>query len=449
MRRLQLQPGLFFVLALMLAGGVALLTGVANAQYPAPSGAEQHASSAPDWQAPGGAITATATITTTATTTSTPLPPTATDTVLVPTVTSTPTLTATATAVVTETATPGVTSTPTAGATETGTVVATGTTTAVATGTGTVVATGTTTAVATGTGTVVATGTPTAVATGTGTVVTTGTPTAVATGTGTVVTTRTPTAVATGTAVATATRTGVATSSATPVASATAGLTGTPAATVSPTATVCAVTFDDVDPTNPFYSFIRCLACRQIVSGYADGTFRWGNDVTRGQLSKIIAGAAQLSNNIPSSQQTFADVPNSNVFWVFIEQLAGIGAISGYDCGGAGEPCDSANRAYFRWGAQATRGQISKITAVTAGWNGPIPTTQQTFADVPATNPFWLWIEELAVRNVISGYDCGGAGEPCDPSNRAYFRWGWNATRGQMSKIAGQSFFPDCQTPAR
>jgi hypothetical protein len=216
----------------------------------------------------------------------------------------------------------------------------------------------------------------------------------------------------------------------------------------SPSATPCSVGFTDVDQNNPFYGFIRCLACRQIVSGYADGTFRWGADVTRGQLAKIIAGAAGLTNAIPSTQQTFSDVPNSNTFWLFIERLTAGGAIAGYACGGAGEPCDPQNRPYFRWTANATRGQISKITAVTAGWNGPIPTTQQTFADVPPTNAFWLWIEELAARQIIAGYGCGGVGEPCDPQNRAYFRWGANATRGQMSKIAAQTFFPGCQTPS-
>jgi hypothetical protein len=224
--------------------------------------------------------------------------------------------------------------------------------------------------------------------------------------------------------------------------------TGTPGG-ATPTATPCAITFTDVDQNNPFYGFIRCLACRQIVSGYADGTFRWGNAVTRGQLSKIIAGAADLQNAIPSTQQTFSDVPNSNAFWLFIERLAETGAVAGYSCGGPGEPCDPQNRPYFRWGNIATRGQISRITAMAAGWNGPIPTTQQTFTDVDPGNPFWLWIEELATRNIISGYGCGGPGEPCDPQNRAYFRWGNNATRGQMSKIAAESFFPGCQTPAR
>ena len=219
--------------------------------------------------------------------------------------------------------------------------------------------------------------------------------------------------------------------------------------TVAVTPTPCTITFTDVDQNNPFYVFIRCLACRQIVSGYADGTFRWGNNVTRAQLSKIISGAAGQTTAIPSSQQTFEDVPNSNTFWIFIERLSGVGAISGYACGGPGEPCGAGNRPYFRWGNNATRGQISKITAVTAGWNGPIPTTQQTFTDVPPTNPFWTWIEELASRQIISGYTCGGPGEPCDPQSRPYFRWGNNATRGQMSKIAAESFFPGCVTPAR
>jgi hypothetical protein len=136
-------------------------------------------------------------------------------------------------------------------------------------------------------------------------------------------------------------------------------------ATPTPSATPCPIQFTDVPSTNPFYVFIRCLACRGIVSGYSDGTFRWGADVTRGQLSKIIASSAGLSNQIPSTQQTFSDVPNTNAFWLFVERLAATGAISGYACGGPGEPCDPQQRPYFRWGANATRGQMSKIAANT------------------------------------------------------------------------------------
>jgi hypothetical protein len=140
--------------------------------------------------------------------------------------------------------------------------------------------------------------------------------------------------------------------------------TSTPGAAA--TATACTIQFVDVDQNNAFYSFIRCLACRNIVSGYSDNTFRWGSNVTRGQLSKIIANAAGLADPVPPTQQTFEDVAPSNAFWLFIERLAAAGAISGYGCGGAGEPCQPpGNRPYFRWGANATRGQMSKIGAQT------------------------------------------------------------------------------------
>jgi hypothetical protein len=222
-----------------------------------------------------------------------------------------------------------------------------------------------------------------------------------------------------------------------------------PTRSASPTGTPCAVTFTDVDPTHPFYGFIRCLACREIVSGYADGTFRPYADVTRGQLAKILAGAAGFQDPVPSGQQTFADVPPTHPFWLPAERLTAHGAISGYTCGGPGEPCDPQSRPYFRPDASATRGQITKIDAVAAQIADPIPTTRQTFADVPPTNPFWVWIEQLAGRQIVSGYLCGGPGEPCDPAQRPYFRWGAATTRGQMSKIAAQTFFPGCQTPAR
>src|SRR5262249_40274178 len=154
--------------------------------------------------------------------------------------------------------------------------------------------------------------------------------------------------------------------------------TGVPAASptpgASPTATTCAIQFSDVPSGNPFYANIRCLACRGIVSGYADGTFRWGNEVTRGQLAKIIAAPAAFAATIPSTQQTFADAPASNAFWLFIERLAAHGAISGYACGGPSEPCDAQNRPYVRWGADATRGQISKIDASAAHFTEPVPT---------------------------------------------------------------------------
>jgi S-layer homology domain len=134
-------------------------------------------------------------------------------------------------------------------------------------------------------------------------------------------------------------------------------------------------TFADVLPGVGFYPYIQRMASRNLISGYACGGpnepcdsqnrpyFRANESVTRGQLAKIIANAKGLGGT--PSGQTFADVPPSSPFYLYAERLAALGTISGYSCGGATEPCDPQNRPYFRVGAPATRGQISKIDKLT------------------------------------------------------------------------------------
>ncbi|HUS15792.1 MAG TPA: S-layer homology domain-containing protein, partial [Chloroflexia bacterium] len=145
-----------------------------------------------------------------------------------------------------------------------------------------------------------------------------------------------------------------------PPPSATAQPTATNTAVVA-TVTPCPIQFTDVSPTDPFYPFIRCLACRGIISGYSDGTYRGGNNLTRGQAAKIISNAAGFSDAVPSTQQSFEDVPMSDPFWVYIERLASRGYISGYQCGfpPAGNCVPPANRPYFLTYNSITRGQIA------------------------------------------------------------------------------------------
>ncbi|HKP53289.1 MAG TPA: PQQ-dependent sugar dehydrogenase [Chloroflexia bacterium] len=203
--------------------------------------------------------------------------------------------------------------------------------------------------------------------------------------------------------------------------------------------------FSDVPPDNTFYPFVQCIACQGIISGYSDGTFRPGNDVTRGQLSKIVSNSAGF--NEPPGGQLFEDVLPGSTFYDWVQRLANRGYIGGYPCGGPGEPCGSGNLPYFRPNANATRGQISKIVSNAAGYNDTPP--GQTFEDVPTSNTFYLWIERLASRGIMGGYPCGSEGEPCGPGNKPYFRWMNNATRGQTSKIVANTFFPNCQVAAK
>ena len=59
----------------------------------------------------------------------------------------------------------------------------------------------------------------------------------------------------------------------------------------------------------------------------------------------------------------------------------------------------------------------------------------QCFTDVPASNPFFTFINNLYIDGVIGGYACGGVGEPCDSENRPYYRPNADVTRSQMAKF--------------
>jgi hypothetical protein len=300
------------------------------------------------------------------------------------------------------------------------------------------------------------------------------TPTASATST----TTNTPTVTETSTETNTPTVTNTPTLTNTPTITETPTATETNTPTNTPTSTVCPIQFQDVPPSNDessFYPYVKCLACRNIVGGYpcgdvnpvsgepepcgqtGDAYYRPDNNVTRGQIAKIVAQSA--SNSDDPGPQIYADVPPDEVFWLYIQQLSNDGVMGGYPCGGVNpqtgedEECDDMNRPWFRVNNFATRGQLAKIVANAAGLNGS--PSGQTYNDVPPTNDensFYPYIEELSSMGVMGGYPCGTANPnsgPCDDQDRPYFRPSNNVTRGQAAKIVANAFFPNCQTPAR
>ena len=88
--------------------------------------------------------------------------------------------------------------------------------------------------------------------------------------------------------------------------------------------------------------------------------------------------------------------------------------------------------------SNVTRGQLSKFIANAAGFNEA--PGSQAFEDVAPASTFYTYVQRLANRNYISGYQCGGVREPCiPPANLPYFRPNSNATRAQFSKIAANA----------
>lgn len=130
-------------------------------------------------------------------------------------------------------------------------------------------------------------------------------------------------------------------------------------------------------------------------------------------------------------------MPEGSTFYAYARCLACRGIISGYECGGPGEPCDQQNNPYFRPGNLITRGQVAKIVANALGLDEAAGA--QVFEDVPPGSPFYSYVNRLVAERVMSGYACGGADEPCGASSLPYFRPGANATRGQIAKIVSNA----------
>jgi uncharacterized delta-60 repeat protein len=210
--------------------------------------------------------------------------------------------------------------------------------------------------------------------------------------------------------------------------------TATASVTAIPTPGACGQ-FSDVRPTDYFYTPVQYLVGRGVISGYGDCTFRPYNNTTRGQMVKIVTlGFSRPIVTPTAGGYTFADVPANSPFYGYIETAAAGGVVSGYACGGPGEPCDGARRPYFRPNANVTRGQLSKITTGAAGWALRNP-ARGSFSDVAPGSAFYTFVETAYCHGIISGYNCGAPGEPCDPQARPYFRQANNATRGQIAKI--------------
>jgi hypothetical protein len=231
--------------------------------------------------------------------------------------------------------------------------------------------------------------------------------------------------------------------------------TSTPAPTATPEPPPCpGETFTDVCPSDYFYTAAKALADDGIIAGYNTSPpcnnelwipcFKPYNTTTRGQISKVVSLAANFTE--PVSGQTFEDVTPGSTFYEYIERMAAREIISGYPCGGPGEPCGPGDRPYFRPGNNVTRGQLSKMTAQAFGWSDPV--TGQSFEDVPPDSNFYDYVERLYNRGIINGYECGSPGEPCVlPGNLPYFRPNSNVLRGQTAKIVNLARTQPTTTP--
>lgn len=106
--------------------------------------------------------------------------------------------------------------------------------------------------------------------------------------------------------------------------------------------------FSDVSNNHTFYNYVETAYNHGIISGYGDGTFKPGEQITRAQLAKVVVLAQAWATDTTGGPH-FSDVTDTSPFYGYVETAYSHGVISGYGDGS------------FRPGNSATRGQICKI----------------------------------------------------------------------------------------
>ncbi len=158
--------------------------------------------------------------------------------------------------------------------------------------------------------------------------------------------------------------------------------------------------FADVPTTNPFYKFIENLLHNGVTGGGACGGYCPTDGVKRQQMAVFLLKAryGPTFTPPPATGTIFADVPLSNPFAPWIEALALLGITGG--CSG-GPPPAPVN---YCPDAIVNRQQMAVFLLKTLEGSGYTPPDAVgIFQDVPLTNPFVKWIEELYARGVTGG----------------------------------------------
>jgi S-layer homology domain len=151
--------------------------------------------------------------------------------------------------------------------------------------------------------------------------------------------------------------------------------------------------FRDVTLSDYFYDTVLDLHDAGAVSGYADNTFRPYDTTTRSQFVKMVV----LALHFPlysGSEQHFTDVPRDHPFYVYVETSLAEGLVSGYDNG------------TFMPYNNVTRGQVAKVTVNAAGFDD-VSTDTATFSDVPVGSAFYNYVETAYANGILNGYTDG------------------------------------------
>jgi hypothetical protein len=177
--------------------------------------------------------------------------------------------------------------------------------------------------------------------------------------------------------------------------------------------------FADVPPGHGFYKDVETLFHNGVTAGCSQGSYCPDQGVTRAQMAVFLQKAklGATYSPPPGSGTVFSDVPPGSFAQDWIEDLFASGVTAG--CGPGIycplEPVTRAQMAVFLLKAQRGSAYLP-------------PAASGVFDDVPASDPYAPWIEELYRSGITAG--CGGNDYcPNDPN-----------TRGEMAVFLDKTF---------
>ena len=177
------------------------------------------------------------------------------------------------------------------------------------------------------------------------------------------------------------------------------------------TTTACSTTpFKDVNPGGAFQTAITWLACQELTTGYADGTFGTNRPISRGEFSAFLYRLAGPRFTAPATSR-FKDVSGPGAaFYESVSWMAATGISSGY------------TDRTFRPSRSITRGEAAKFLYLAADTTYK-PSGSRAFTDVGPGDGHYEAISWLKTTGATTGYADGK------------YRANRTITRGEMAAM--------------
>ncbi|BAQ10002.1 S-layer glycoprotein protein, contains three N-terminal slh domains [Bacillus sp. OxB-1] len=150
-------------------------------------------------------------------------------------------------------------------------------------------------------------------------------------------------------------------------------------------------TFTDVRdiPSHHFYEAVMKYTAAEMMSGYPDGTFKPGQNITRQDAAKLLALVLELdTKNV--KDPGFKDLKKTSPYYGYIAALVEEGIISGYE--------DNT----FRPAASLTRAQMAKIIVLGFELDDP-KTTSLPFKDINNKQWHMEFVRALYANEITTG----------------------------------------------